>query len=90
MTAGRQQRVPAGSGSAVLASNPVLLGAGALFGGFQLVEDRKRRVQQRRQSARGQMRQFTDDVQFEMSNELTKMVRDVQRSSPRRVRRVDR
>ncbi len=62
-----------------VASNPVLLGAGALFGGFQLMEDRKRRVQQRRQSARAQMRQFTDDVQFEMSNELTKIIRDVQR-----------
>ncbi len=62
-----------------IASNPVLLGAGALFGGFQLVEDRKRRVQQRRQAARVQMRQFTDDVQFEMANELTKVVRDVQR-----------
>ena len=68
-----------GAAALFLASNPVLLGAGALFGGFQLVEDRKRRVQQRRQAARGQMRQFTDDVQFEMSNELTKMVRDVQR-----------
>lgn len=69
-----------GAAALFLASNPVLLGAGALFGGFQLVEDRKRRVQQRRQGARGQMRQFTDDVQFEMSNELTKMIREVQRS----------
>ncbi len=63
-----------------IASNPVLLGAGALFGGFQLMEDRKRRLQQRRQSARTQMRQFTDDVQLEMSNELTRMIREVQRS----------
>lgn len=62
-----------------LASNPVLLGAGALFGGFQLLEDRKRRLQARRQSARTQLRQFTDDVQFEVSNELTKLLRDVQR-----------
>lgn len=63
-----------------VATNPVLLGAGVLFGGMQLVEDRKRRVQQRRQAARGQMRQFSDDVQFEMSNELTKALRDVQRN----------
>ncbi len=69
-----------GAAALFMASNPVLLGAGALFGGFQLMEDRKRRVQQRRQAARGQMRQFTDDVQFEMSNELTKMIRDVQRT----------
>ena len=26
------------------------------------------------------MRQFNDDVQFEMSNELTKLIRDVQRA----------
>ena len=62
-----------------IASNPVLLGAGALFGGFQLLEDRKRRLQARRQAARTQLRQFTDDVQFEVTNELTKLLRDVQR-----------
>ena len=32
----------------LVASNPVLLGAGALFGGMQLVEDRKRKVTMRR------------------------------------------
>lgn len=62
-----------------IASNPVLLGAGALFGGFQLLEDRKRRLQGRRQAARTQLRQFTDEVQFEVSNELTRLLRDVQR-----------
>lgn len=62
-----------------LASNPVLLGAGAFFGGFQLFEDRKRRVQQRRQGARQQLRQFTDEVQFEVGNELGRLVRQVQR-----------
>ncbi len=62
-----------------LASNPVLLGAGAFFGGFQLFEDRKRRIQQRRQAARTQLRQFVDDVQFEVGNELATLVRSVQR-----------
>lgn len=62
-----------------VASNPVLLGAGALFGGFQLMEERKRKLQSRRQSARTQLRQFTDDVQFEVSNELTGLLRSIQR-----------
>jgi len=62
-----------------IASNPVLLGAGAVFGGFQLMEDRKRKLQMRRQSARTQLRQFTDDVQFEVGNELTRLLRSIQR-----------
>jgi hypothetical protein len=63
----------------VLASNPVLLGAAALFGGMQLSDDRKRRVAARRQSARTQVHQFLDDVQFEVTNEMTGMLRDLQR-----------
>ena len=62
-----------------IASNPVLLGAGAIFGGYQLVEDRKRKLQARRQAARTQLRQFTDDVQFEVGNDLTGLLRDVHR-----------
>jgi hypothetical protein len=63
----------------IMASNPVLLGAGALFGGLQVSEDRKRKVAARRQAARMQVRQFMDDVQFEVTNEMTSMVRDLQR-----------
>lgn len=63
----------------LVASNPVLLGAGALFGGMQLLDDRKKKVTTRRQAARGQVRQFIDDVQFEVGDELTKLLRDVQR-----------
>jgi hypothetical protein len=63
----------------VLSSNPVLLGAAALFGGMQLSEDRKRRVAARRQAARAQVHQFMDDVQFEVTNEMTGMLRDLQR-----------
>jgi hypothetical protein len=63
----------------IVASNPVLLGAGALFGGLQVSEDRKRKVAARRQSARQQVRQFMDDVQFEVTNEMTKLLRDLQR-----------
>jgi hypothetical protein len=62
-----------------MASNPVLLSVGAVFGGMQLIEDRKRKVTQRRQNARGQIRQFCDDVQFDVGNEITTLVREIQR-----------
>ena len=68
-----------GAAAVLMASNPVLLGVGAVFGGMQLAEDRKRKVAMRRQAARGQVRQFLDDVQFEVGNSLTNLVRDVQR-----------
>jgi hypothetical protein len=63
----------------VLASNPVLLGAGALFGGIQLFDERKRKVTARRQAARMQLRQFVDDVQFEVGNEISNAIRSLQR-----------
>jgi Dynamin family len=65
--------------SLLLASNPVLLGIGALFGGMGLADDRKRKVTMRRQAARTQVRQFVDDVQFEVGNQIGNLVRDVQR-----------
>jgi hypothetical protein len=61
-------------------SNPVLLTVGALFGGMQLFDERKRRLQARRQAARTQMRQFVDDVQFAVGNELGNLLREIQRS----------
>ncbi|CAA9275630.1 MAG: Dynamin family [uncultured Acidimicrobiales bacterium] len=63
----------------LIASNPVLLGAGAVFGGLQLAEDRKRKVAQLRQTARQQVRQFVDDVQFEVGNAIGELVRQLQR-----------
>ena len=63
----------------LIASNPVLLGVGALFGSIGLAEDRKRKVAARRQAARSQVRQFLDDVQFEVNNQISTVVRDVQR-----------
>lgn len=66
--------------SALIATNPVMLGIGALFGGLGLAEERKRKVAQRRQTARTQVRQFLDDVQFEVGNQIGTIVRDVQRA----------
>lgn len=62
-----------------VASNPVLLGAGALFGSMHVMEERKRKVTTRRQAARSQVRQFLDDVQFEVGNELGNLFRSIQR-----------
>jgi hypothetical protein len=73
------QFLPAAAAT-LLASNPVLLGAGAIFGSMQFMEDRKRKVTMRRQAARQQVRQFVDDVQFQVTNELASVVRDLQRS----------
>ncbi|MEM9563062.1 MAG: hypothetical protein AAGA93_10610, partial [Actinomycetota bacterium] len=51
----------------------------ALFGGIQLMDDKKRKVTARRQSARQQVRQFVEDVQFEVGNAMTTQIRDLQR-----------
>ncbi len=64
-------------GIAVL--GPVLLGAGLLFGGRHLVEERKKQLQKRRQQARTFVRQFVDDVQFEVGARIRETLRDLQR-----------
>lgn len=58
---------------------PVLLGAGLLFGGRHLAEERKKQLQKRRQQARTFVRQFIDDVQFEVGSRIRESVRDLQR-----------
>jgi hypothetical protein len=72
------QFLPKAAG-ALLMTNPVMLGIGALFGGMGLVEDRRRKVTQRRQVARTQVRQFIDDVQFEVGNQISTLTREIQR-----------
>jgi dynamin family protein len=69
---------PAGA-AAVLMSNPVTLGLGVAFAGQQLLDLQRRKVATRRQKARMEVRQFLDDAQFEVSNELADVVRLVQR-----------
>lgn len=58
---------------------PVLIGAGLLFGGRQFLEERKRDVTRRRQQARTFVRQFIDDVQFEVGARIRDTTRDFQR-----------
>ncbi|MEZ5255506.1 MAG: hypothetical protein R2705_01005 [Ilumatobacteraceae bacterium] len=68
------------AGGAPLAANPITLGIGLVFGGIGLSDDRKKKVATRRQAARSQVRQFTDDVQFEIGNQIGSLVKDIQRS----------
>ena len=70
--------LPAAAG-VLIASNPVLLGIGAIFGTIGLADDRKRKIAARRQVARSQVRQFLDDVQFEMGNQTGNLIREIQR-----------
>lgn len=79
MMFGMMGRFLPGAAAAFVGTNPMLLGAGVAFGGMQLIEDRKRKVSMRRQGARQQVRQFIDDVQFEVNNEITAFVREIQR-----------
>ena len=70
--------LPAGA-AALMLSNPVTLTIGAVFAGVQLNDAHKRRIAMRRQQARGNVRQFVDDVQFAVSNEIADVLRTVQR-----------
>ena len=63
----------------VVLSTTATLGVGALFGGKQIWDERNRRMSQRRQQARGVIRQFIDDIQFEASKTTRDLVRDLQR-----------
>ncbi|HEX9258199.1 MAG TPA: dynamin family protein [Acidimicrobiales bacterium] len=77
---GMMGRFLPGSAAALLLSNPVTIGLGLAFGGMQLYDAHKRKIAQRRQMARAHVRQFLDDVQFEVGNEVGEAVREVQRS----------
>ncbi len=72
------QFLPLGVG-AILMSNPVTIGLGVAFGGMQLLDAHKRKIAQRRQQARVSVRQFVDDVQFEIGNAMSETLRNVQR-----------
>ena len=64
----------------LMLSNPVTIGIGAVFGGMQLADAHKRKIALRRQQARSNVRQFLDEVQFAIGNEISDALRGVQRS----------
>ncbi len=70
--------LPAGA-AALMMSNPVTVGIGAAFAGMQLADAHKRKIALRRQQARGNVRQFLDEVQFAIGNEINDVMREVQR-----------
>ncbi|MGQ0803975.1 MAG: dynamin family protein [Actinomycetota bacterium] len=72
------QFLPAAA-AALIVSAPVALGLGVAFGGQHALTQRKQKVAARRQQARVAVRQFLDEVQFEVTNQLTEMIRDAQR-----------
>lgn len=63
-------------------STGVLLGVAAVFGGKQVLDERKRQVAVRRQEARTAIRQFLDEAEFEVN----KALRDLSREQNRRLR----
>lgn len=70
--------LPAAVGS-LIASNPILLTVGVAFGAHQLMEERKRKLTQRRQQAKNLMRKFIDSAQFDVSNEISGLIKEFQR-----------
>lgn len=54
-------------------------GIGLVFGGKQILDERSRQLQARRQQARTIARQFIDDVQFEANKRVRDLARDLQR-----------
>jgi hypothetical protein len=58
---------------------PVLIGGAAIFAGKSLLDERKRLLGQRRQEARVAVRQYVDDVQFEVGTRMRDMLRELQR-----------
>jgi len=70
--------MPAAAG-ALLLSTPITLGLGLAFAGGQLLDANRRKVAARRQKARAAVRQFLDDVGFEVGNQLGEALREIQR-----------
>ena len=70
--------MPQGAAVLLLAS-PLTLGIGVAFAGHQLVDANRRKIAVRRQKAKMAVRQFLDDVQFEVTNQLSETIRNRQR-----------
>jgi hypothetical protein len=70
--------MPQGAAVLLLAS-PLTLGIGVAFAGHQLMDANRRKIAVRRQKAKIAVRQFLDDVQFEVTNQLAETIRTRQR-----------
>jgi hypothetical protein len=70
--------MPQGAAVLLLAS-PLTLGIGVAFAGHQLLDANRRKIAARRQKAKVAVRQFVDDVQFEVTNQLAETIRTRQR-----------
>lgn len=79
MMLGMMGRFLPGAAATILLSNPVTIGLGVLFAGHAVMEQRKKKVAAQRLQAKQNVRLFIDDVQFEVGNELTELVRQAQR-----------
>jgi Dynamin family len=64
---------------AVMVINPVTIAMGAVFGGVGILDDRNRRVAARRNAARQAAHAFTDDVSFQISEEISSNLRQISR-----------
>ena len=60
-------------------AGPVSLGAAALFGAKQILDTRKAALKQRRQEARGILRQYVDEATGEAGNRARQLIQDLNR-----------
>jgi tRNA U34 5-carboxymethylaminomethyl modifying GTPase MnmE/TrmE len=65
------------AGAAIV--GPAAIGVALLFGGKQVVDERRRQLADRRQQARSFVSGFIEDVQFEVDGRLGTLVADLQR-----------
>jgi hypothetical protein len=79
-TLGTMAKLLPAAATTLLLANPVTIGAGLVMGVQRLTDSRKKQVAGRRQVVRQSVRQFVDDVQFEVGNHIADSVRSVQRS----------
>ena len=64
-------------GAAVV--GPAVLGVAAVFGGKQVLDERRRKLADRRQQARSFVAGFVEEVRFEADGRLASLLDDVQR-----------
>ena len=64
-------------GAAVV--GPAVLGVAAVFGGKQVLDERRRQLADRRQQARSFLIEFTEEVRFETDGRLASLLEEVQR-----------